>query len=106
MSLALCDLDETKGRNGHSKAIGWKCGLDGAHEMGALRAAFRKMIQATGYLEMNFVRLYEGMPRFDALLGFLFDQGFELIALYRIRYLKERAGWTDGLFINSRGPGD
>jgi FkbM family methyltransferase len=54
------------------------------------------------YLEMNFARLYEGMPRFDALLGFLFDRGFELVALYRVHYLGERAGWTDGLFINSR----
>jgi FkbM family methyltransferase len=57
------------------------------------------------YLEINFARLYEGMPRFDALLGFLFDRGFELIALYRVHYLKDRAGWTDGLFINSRGRG-
>src|SRR5262249_47894222 len=54
------------------------------------------------YLEINFARLYEGMPRFDALLGLLFDRGFELVALYRVHYLKERAGWTDGLFINTR----
>ena len=67
---------------------------------GASRMLERRLVHLI-YLEMNFARLYEGMPRFDALLGFLFDRGFELIALYQIHYLKERAGWTDGLFINS-----
>jgi FkbM family methyltransferase len=69
---------------------------------GASRMLERRLVHLI-YLEMIFARLYEGMPRFDALLGFLFDRGFELIALYQIHYLKERAGWTDGLFINSRG---
>jgi FkbM family methyltransferase len=68
---------------------------------GASRMIERNLVHLI-YLEMNFARLYEGMPRCDAVLGFLFDRGFELIALYRIHYLKERAGWTDGLFINTQ----
>jgi hypothetical protein len=43
--------------------------------------------------------------RCHAAGGWWFFRGFELIALYQIHYLKDRAGWTDGLFINSRGLG-
>src|SRR5262249_47267521 len=69
---------------------------------GASRMIERNLIHLI-YLEMNFARLYDRIPRFDVLLGFLLDRGFELVALYRVHYLNGRAGWTDGLFINTRG---
>jgi hypothetical protein len=52
------------------------------------------------YLELNFKKLYQGMPRMDEIYRFISDQGFELVSFYTFYYLNERAGWTDALFIH------
>jgi len=52
------------------------------------------------YMEINFAQMYEGLPRFDEIYGFLADRGFHLVAFYDFYYQRDRASWTDGLFIH------
>ena len=51
------------------------------------------------YLELNFQKLYQDIPRMDEIYRFISDQGFELVSFYKFYYLNGRAGWTDALFI-------
>jgi hypothetical protein len=44
--------------------------------------------------------MYKGAPRCDEVLRFIFDNGFETVALYDVVYRKDRAGETDALFID------
>lgn len=50
------------------------------------------------YVEINFVELYKGQARPEAMLGFLADHAFDPIHFYRFQYWKQRVGWTDVLF--------
>jgi hypothetical protein len=50
------------------------------------------------YLEVTFAPLYEHLPRFDQLYGFLADRGFDLIGLYDFHYRNDKLGWADALF--------
>jgi FkbM family methyltransferase len=52
------------------------------------------------YLELNFFKLYENLPRFDAIYGFLADNGFSLVTFYQFFYKHDRLAWTDALFVN------
>lgn len=51
------------------------------------------------YLEITFAKLYENLPRFDKIYGFIADHGFELVSFYKMWHVNGRAGWTDALFI-------
>jgi FkbM family methyltransferase len=51
-------------------------------------------------VEITFCDLYENGPSIDSLYRFLKQHHFDLVALYKMYYLKNRAGWTDALFIN------
>jgi len=51
------------------------------------------------FLEINFQRLYEGIPRMDEIYRFICDHGFELVCFYPFCYLNGRASFTDALFI-------
>jgi FkbM family methyltransferase len=50
------------------------------------------------YLEATFAPLYENLPRFDQLYGFLADRDFDLVGLYDIHYRNDKIGWADALF--------
>jgi FkbM family methyltransferase len=50
------------------------------------------------YLEVTFAPLYENLPRFDQLYGFLADRDFDLIGLYDLHYRNDKLGWADALF--------
>ena len=52
------------------------------------------------YLEIILSDMYKGSARLDEIYGFLADHGLSLLAFYKIHYKKQRAGWTDALFIN------
>lgn len=54
------------------------------------------------YLEIIFSEMYKGLPRFDEICRFLFDQGLLLVTFYEFHYQNGRVGWTDALFINPR----
>jgi FkbM family methyltransferase len=65
---------------------------------GARRMLARKAIHLV-FTEVNFVAMYDGMPPFDHLYRFLREHGFMLVTFYRIRYLQNRAAWTDAVFL-------
>ena len=67
--------------------------LRGAERMltsGAVRLVF---------MEITFSEMYIGLPRFDETFAFLADRRFRLVAFYDFYYQRDRAAWTDGLFI-------
>ena len=67
--------------------------LRGAERMmhsGAIRLVF---------MEIIFSEMYKGLPRFDETFAFLADRRFRLVAFYDFYYQRDRASWTDGLFI-------
>jgi FkbM family methyltransferase len=51
------------------------------------------------FIEINFIEVYDGLPRVDAILGFMQDHGFRLVSFYNFRYRGDQAGWADALFI-------
>jgi FkbM family methyltransferase len=56
------------------------------------------------YLEIIFSEMYKGLPRLDEVYGFLADRGYTLVAFYDFYYQRERAAWTDALFIHAAQP--
>ena len=52
------------------------------------------------YIELNFMDLFIGMPRFEEVWLFLRKLGFELVAFYNIRQFDSRLGALDGLFVD------
>jgi FkbM family methyltransferase len=52
------------------------------------------------YVELNFLDLYVGMPRFEEMYRFLKELGFDLVSFYNITWQESRLGWLDGLFID------
>jgi len=56
------------------------------------------------YTEVIFSNMYEGSPRFDELFAFLADRGYALVSFYDFYYQRERASWTDALFIAEQLP--
>jgi FkbM family methyltransferase len=52
------------------------------------------------YLELTFAPLYENLPRFDQLYGFLTDRDFDLVGLYDLHYRNDKLGWADALFAH------
>jgi len=51
------------------------------------------------FLEIIFLELYKGAPRFDKVFSLLAEQGFKLVAFYKFYYKENRVGWTDALFM-------
>ena len=66
-------------------------GAEGMLRKGAIRLI---------YMEINFAEMYKGLPRFDEIYGFLADRGFHLVAFYDFWYQRQRASWTDALFMH------
>lgn len=52
------------------------------------------------YIELNFLDLYVGMPRFEEIYLLLKELGFELVSFYNFAWQESRLGWLDGLFID------
>lgn len=52
------------------------------------------------YFEVTFIDMYRGLPNLAELYEFAFKNGFELVAIYPIKYKNNMAGWTDILFKN------
>lgn len=50
------------------------------------------------YFEVTFIEMYKGLPSFSILYDFAINHGFELVAIYPIKYKNKKAGWTDVLF--------
>ena len=50
------------------------------------------------YFEVTFIDMYKGLPSFSTLYDFAVNHGFELVAIYPIKYKNNKAGWTDVLF--------
>jgi FkbM family methyltransferase len=50
-------------------------------------------------VELTFVQMYRDAPRIDEVLRFIYENGFETVALYNVFYRNDRAGEVDGLFI-------
>jgi FkbM family methyltransferase len=56
------------------------------------------------YLELIFAerrpcKMYQGLPRFDHVYGFLTDRGYALVAFYRFYYEDNRVSVSDALFV-------
>lgn len=59
-------------------------------------------------LELIFGDLYEGQGRVDDLFRLLLDQRMELVGIYDLHFVHDRAGWADALFAAApptTGPG-
>jgi FkbM family methyltransferase len=54
------------------------------------------------YIELNFAAVYKGLPPVDVVLRHLRERGFDLVSFYKMYHVKNRAGWTDALFISDR----
>ena len=54
------------------------------------------------FTEVIFSEMYKDLPRFDETYAFFADRGFTLVSLYDFYYQRERASWTDALFIADR----
>jgi FkbM family methyltransferase len=67
---------------------------------GARRLLALKCIRLI-YLEITFSEMYKNLPRLDEIYGFLFERDFRLVSFYQFNYQRNRAGWTDGLFVNA-----
>jgi FkbM family methyltransferase len=52
------------------------------------------------YMEINFAEMYKGLPPIDEIYRFLADRGFHLVAFYDFWYQRNRASWTDALFMH------
>lgn len=52
------------------------------------------------YMELIFGAMYEGVPRCDDVLGYLFDRGFRLVCFYRFHFQEDVASWSDALFVD------
>lgn len=52
------------------------------------------------YFEVTFIDMYKGLPGLAELFEFAVNNGFELVAIYPIKYRNNMAGWTDILFKN------
>ncbi len=69
--------------------------LRGANEMlksGKIRFIFTEIILSD---------MYENIPRFDELYGFLLDNGYKLVSFYYPHYQNDHVSWMDGLFVSS-----
>ena len=52
------------------------------------------------FMEVTFARLYEGLPRFDAIFGFLADRAYRLVAVYEPHRHNRILSWTDVMFAS------
>jgi FkbM family methyltransferase len=52
------------------------------------------------FMEVIFAPLYEGLPRFDAIFGFLTDRAYRLVAVYEHHRAKRILSWTDVMFAS------
>jgi len=73
------------------------------YDLEVLRGAGR-MLEARRvhlvYIEVNFAEIYQCLPRFDEIFGFLADRGYALVAFYRFQFQHDRASWSDALFVH------
>jgi FkbM family methyltransferase len=51
------------------------------------------------YIEVIFSSMYQGLPRVDETLKFLFGHGFRLVSFYDMHYQNDLLGWTDVLLV-------
>jgi hypothetical protein len=65
---------------------------------GAERVLLERQIKCI-LIEIVFINIYEGGPRFDQVFRFLLDHGFRLVSLYDTVYRDEAIAWTDALFV-------
>jgi len=74
-------------------------------ELGALKGATnlleKKQISLI-YLEAFFIPQYQNQPLFQDLLGFLFDNGYQLQDIYNPFYGKGSLAWCDAIFLPKR----
>ena len=52
------------------------------------------------YFEFIFSKMYEGLPSFDEVFGFLSERNFSLVSFYNFNFQRDLLGWIDLLFIN------
>lgn len=52
--------------------------------------------------EINFEEMYVGAPRFDAILGFLADRGFQMVGIFNLHNVNNVLPWMDALFVDDK----
>jgi FkbM family methyltransferase len=74
-------------------------------DLAVLRGA-RETLAANGVdvilTEVIFGPMYEGIPRFDELLGYALDYGFRFVGLYGVEQQHGVPGWADALLVHER----
>jgi FkbM family methyltransferase len=50
-------------------------------------------------IEITFIEIYQGAPRFDEVFRFLLDHEFRLISFYEVVYRGGAIAWADALFV-------
>lgn len=73
------------------------------YELEVFKGAINSMLEnriGLLYFEVTFIDMYKGLPSFSTLYDFALNHGFELVAIYPIKYKNNKAGWTDVLFKN------
>jgi Methyltransferase FkbM domain len=51
-------------------------------------------------IEITFIEIYQGAPRFDEVISFLLDRNFHLLSLYSVVFRGDAAAWADALFVH------
>lgn len=51
-------------------------------------------------IEITFSDVYVGQPGLDEIWGFMTGHGFALVTFYPFQYLRQKAHWTDALFVH------
>lgn len=96
-------LDDYCERNRISKIDILKSDTQG-YETEVLAGSARML--GSGNVHMVFVELilsdmYQDLPRWDLIVGFLLDRDFKLVAFCDANYQEGRLGWLDALFVNT-----
>lgn len=75
------------------------------YELEVFKGAARMMAEnriGLIFAEVMFREIYEGMPSFDQLYGYLTARNFALVSFYQFHFQRGMVSWTDALFINEQ----
>ena len=73
------------------------------YDLEVLRGAEQMLSQSlikSVLVEITFIEIYQGAPRFDEVLSFLLNSNFRLISLYDVVFRRDALAWADALFVH------
>lgn len=73
------------------------------YDLEVLRGAEQMLLQSlikSALVEITFIEIYQGAPRFDEVISFLLNRNFRPISLYDVVFRRDAIAWADGLFVH------